>query len=72
MESCLKRKHNHVTAIKAYTYLKNEEDLYLNIPEEYNNKSNADILYAAFCDVVHVFWLITMWKSTGKEVQYFY
>lgn len=48
-----------MTAIKAYTYLKNEEDLYLNIPEEYNNKSTANTLYEAFCDVVHIFWLIT-------------
>lgn len=41
-----------VTVIKVYTYLTSEGNLYLEVLEEYDNKSTANILNEAFPDIV--------------------
>lgn len=41
-----------VTVIKVYTYLRSEGNLYLEVLEEYDNRSTANILNEAFPDIV--------------------
>lgn len=41
-----------VMVIKVYTYLRSGGNLYLEVLEEYDNKSTANILNKAFPDIV--------------------
>lgn len=42
----------YVTVIKVYTYLRSEGNLNLEVLEEYDNRSTANILNEAFPDIV--------------------
>lgn len=54
LENCLKRKHKVLSQLSKYTHilLFSEENLYLNVLEDYDKESTANILNEAFPDVV--------------------